>query len=117
MTLFEKYGGFATISKIVISYYDKILDSDQIGDYFVDVDMGRLVEHQTKFVASLMGGPASFSDETLKHVHERFGINRSDFDEAARLMRETLVEFGVSEDDIRTILEAVEARSPMIISS
>ena len=44
MTLFDKYGGFATVSKVVMSFYDRVLDSDQIGEYFEDIDMKRLID-------------------------------------------------------------------------
>ena len=117
MTLFEKYGGFATVSKIVMSFYDKVLDSDQVGGYFEDIDMRQLIDHQTKFVASIMGGPASFSDDMLKRVHARFAVSRPDFDETARLLKETLVEYEMAEEDVRTVMEAIEARSSVIISA
>lgn len=116
MTLFEKYGGFANVSRIVMSFYDRVLDSDRVGDYFEDIDMKRLIDHQTKFVASIMGGPASFTDEMLQRVHARYEIDQEDFDEVARLMRDTLVEHGVEENDIATILTEIEARGPVIIS-
>jgi len=116
-TLFEKYGGFAVISRIVHSYYNKVLDSDQIGDYFENLDMKPLIEHQTKFVASLMGGPASFTNETLKRVHAGLSISREDFDEVANLLRETLFEHNVEQEDINDILGEIESRSPVIISS
>lgn len=116
MTLFDKYGGFSTVSKVVMSFYDRVLDSDQVGDYFEDIDMKHLIDHQTKFVASIMGGPASFSDDMLKRVHARYEISREDFDEVARLLRETLMEFDVEHDDIETVMFAIEARSPVIIS-
>lgn len=116
MTLFEKYGGFATVSRIVIAFYDKVLDSDEVGHYFEDTDMRLLIDHQTKFVSSVMGGPASFTDDMLMKVHKNFGISRSDFDEVARMMKETLSEFEVSENDIDTIMQAIESRSSVIIS-
>lgn len=116
MTLFDKYGGFAAVSKVVMAFYDRILDSDQVGDYFEDVDMKKLIDHQTKFVASILGGPASFSDDMLKRVHAKYEISREDFDEVARLMRETLTEFGVEHDDVETVMIAIESKSPVIIS-
>jgi len=59
-TLFDKYGGFGTVSKIAMDFYEATLESDQVGDYFHDIDMAKLNDHQTKFVSSLIGGPASF---------------------------------------------------------
>lgn len=115
-TLFEKYGGFAAVSRIVMSFYDSVLDSDEVGDYFEDVDMKRLIDHQTKFIASIMGGPASFTDDMLKRVHARLEISREDFNEVARLLSESLREHGVEEQDVSTIIRAVEDRSPVIIA-
>lgn len=116
VTLFDKYGGFAAVSKLVMAFYDRILDSDQVGGYFENIDMKRLIDHQTKFVASIMGGPASFSDDMLKRVHARYEVSREDFDEVARLLRETLLEFGVEHDDIETVMFEIESRSPVIVS-
>ena len=63
--------------------------------------MQNLIDHQTKFVATLMGGPASYTNDVLKRVHAGLSIDAADFDEAAKLMQDTLTEFGVEHDDIR----------------
>lgn len=34
VSLFEKYGGFAQVSKIVMAIYESPLDSDRLADYF-----------------------------------------------------------------------------------
>ena len=93
-SIFEKYGGFAQVSKVVMSFYDKVLDSEIIGPYFDNVDMRRLIDHQTKFIASVMGGPASFSNEALRQVHANLDIDKNSFDEMTRLLTETLTELG-----------------------
>lgn len=40
-----------------------------------------LVDHQTKFIALMMGGPASYTDEHLKRVHAHLGIGSTAFGE------------------------------------
>lgn len=115
-SLFEKYGGFASVSKVVMSFYDKALDSDVIGPYFDDIDMRRLIDHQTKFIASMMGGPASFSDDMLQRVHARFDIDRSAFAEMAKLLRETLAEYDVQPDDIDAIMAQIDSRAHLVIA-
>ena len=92
--LFEKYGGFAQVSKVVMSFYDKVLDSEIIGPYFDNIDVRRLIDHQTKFIASVMGGPASFSNEALRQVHANLDTDKNSFDEMTRLLTETLTEIG-----------------------
>lgn len=115
-SLYEKYGGFKTVSRVVMTFYEKALDSDQIGDYFEDVDMARLIDHQTKFVASLLGGPASFSDDRLKKVHAPLNLSHEDFDEMAKLLKESLLEHGFSPGDVDTVIAEIEARRRPIIS-
>lgn len=51
-TLFQKYGGFAALSKLVLTFYDRLLDSPRLAPYFANTDMRTLVDHQTKFVAT-----------------------------------------------------------------
>ena len=116
-TMFERYGGFGTVSKIVMAFYDKVLDSDVIGDYFEDVDMPALIDHQTKFIAMAMGGPASYTNDMLRQVHAGLDIDTASFNEAVSLLRETLEDFEVASDDIDTIIDDIRNRAQYIISA
>jgi hemoglobin len=118
-TIFERMGGFARVRLIVSDFYDKVLDSDRLARYFVDVDMRRLIDHQTKFISAVMGGPAAFSDEQLARAHMRLGITEDDFDEMAGYFRETLEDHGVDATELErlhahllSMREHVVARGP-----
>ena len=115
-SMFERYGGFATVSKIVMSFYGKVLDSDIIGDYFEDVDMPALMDHQTKFIAQAMGGPAAYSNEMLYRVHKDLDIDNRSFQEMVSVLRETLEEFELERGDIEHILNDVRSRAQYIIA-
>ena len=115
-TIYEKYGGFKTISRIVMTFYEMALDSDEIGGFFEDIDMPRLIDHQTKFVSSLVGGPASFSDEQIEAVHRNLNISHSDFDEMAELFGQALSMHGMSDGDVKTALAAIEGKRAIIVA-
>ena len=115
-TLFEKYGGFSAVSKIVLDFYDVLLDSDEVGPFFDDVDMPRLIDHQTKFIASLLGGPASYTDEQLHRLHERLKLQDRHFDEVLETLGETLKKHGFSAGDLSLVREALEMRRSVIVS-
>jgi hemoglobin len=115
-TLFESYGGFATVRKIVSTFYDKVLDSQALQKHFVDVDMRALIDHQTKFVAMVMGGPASFSDDQLRRVHARLGITPSEFEEMAALLQETLEDFDFAPSDVAHVLREIRRRQSLIVT-
>ncbi len=114
-SLYEKYGGFSTVSKIVMTLYDKLLDDDDVGPFFDDVDMPKLIDHQTKFVSTLMGGPASFTDTHIQNAHKNMTIYDAHFDRLKELIEETLLEFGVEGEDIGTVLAAFEQRRGLLI--
>lgn len=114
-TMFERYGGFTIVSRIVSSFYDRVLDSPIMGPYFTGVDMKRQIDHQTKFIAFLMGGPASFSDEHLRTIHQTKNINQEALDEMISLLTETLEDFDFDDADIESIRKELLRRAPLIL--
>lgn len=65
-SMYDKYGGFDTVSKIVHGLYEKIAASEILQPYFVGADMQRLTNHQTLFFSGIMGGPVSYEGNQLK---------------------------------------------------
>ena len=115
-TIFERYGGFATISRIVMSFYNKMLDSPITRPYFAKTDMKRLIDHQTKFIASMTGGPASYTNEHLERVHAHLGITEPAFFETVALLKETLEDFDLEDEDVQQVEDEMVSRKNFIIS-
>lgn len=114
-TMFERYGGFAKISRIVSAFYDKILDSPITGPYFANTDMRTQIDHQTKFISQLMGGPASYTDGELERKHARLDIDDRAFEEMAALLKETLEDFDVDDEDIAAVVSEIVQRRHIIV--
>jgi hemoglobin len=114
-SMFERYGGFASVSRVVSSFYDKAIASPVLSPYFEAVDMRKLIDHQTKFVASVMGGPASYSDDELTRVHRNLDITAAAFNEMTTLMEETLEDFEYDPGDIRAVMSAIRNRRRCIV--
>jgi len=114
-TLFQKYGGFSKISRIVLDLYDRLLEDDEVGPFFDEVDMARIVDHQTKFLSSLLGGPASYSDDQISKMHRHLTINARHFDTLAEILAETLADHGVEPGDVEAVVEAFEARRKLVV--
>lgn len=115
-TIFERYGGFAQVSRIVSAFYDKVMASPVISGYFAHADMKTLIDHQTKFIATIMGGPASFTNEHLARVHEDRGIDDAAFEEMIALMRETLEDFDFAEGDISAVVAEIASRRRLVVT-
>lgn len=114
-TLYEKYGGFSNVSKIVLSFYDTLLDNDEIGPFFDEVDMSRIVDHQTKFIASLLGGPASYTDNQLRQLHSHLSITNAHFDELETVLSGTLRQHDMAEEDIEVVVAEFGKRRSLIV--
>lgn len=115
-SIFERYGGFTNVSRVVMSFYDKVLDSPATSHYFANTDMKRLIDHQTKFFAALMGGPASYTNDHLERVHAHLGITEDAFMEAMDMMTETLEDFNYKDEDIRAIENEMMSRKNYIVA-
>jgi hemoglobin len=115
-SIFERYGGFARISRVVMAFYDKILASPLTSPYFAHTDMRRLIDHQTRFISSVMGGPASYTNDHLERVHARLGVTEEAFLEMADLLRETLEDFDFTDDDIEAVIDEIMSRKNFIVT-
>jgi hemoglobin len=114
-TLFEKYGGFAAYRKVVSSFYDDVLTSPSLKKHFVNTDMARLIDHQTKFVTFISGGPGHISDEQLSAAHRNLGITQQEFDEIVELFEDTLEDFDFEAEDITYLSSAIRKRAHLIV--
>jgi hemoglobin len=115
-TIFDRYGGFAAVRRVVSDFYDRALDSPVIGHHFEHIDMKRLLDHQARFVSSTMGGPASYTDEHLRRVHERLGITAEEFREMLALLTETLEDHAFEQPDIDVIASELRRRQGVIVT-
>lgn len=100
ISAFDRFGGFARVRLLVADFYERVLESEQLVGYFDGIDIRRLIDHQTKFVAAMMGGPASFTNEQMLRAHQRLGVTDTDFDEMASLFRDTLEDFALDPDEV-----------------
>jgi hemoglobin len=113
---FERYGGFRAVSRIVMTFYDLVLDSDIVGHHFENVDMAKQIDHQTRFVSGVMGGPKSISDDRLKAVHSHIRVTNTEFDEIISLFGQALKAHDVGSRDITAICDVMESKRSLIVN-
>lgn len=117
LTIYERAGGFITVRKVVSDFYDRVLDSPVLAHHFEQVDMARLIDHQTRFVSFLLGGPVSYSDDHLERIHQRLGITIGELDEMIEVMCETLEDHDFGAEDIATVERELRKREPVIVTA
>ena len=116
-TIFERAGGFASVRKVVSTFYDYVLEDETVSPYFANVDMRRQIDHQSKFISAMMGGPGSYSDEHLARVHERLKINHEAFRVISDLLREALEEHRIAPADVEAVMHQIVIREHLIVTA
>ena len=69
-SLYDKYGGFATINSIVIQFYDNLLANDDVSHFFENIALENLIDH----VLDYFSGKTSNSSITIKEFVKIFTI-------------------------------------------
>ena len=115
-TIFERYGGFATVRKVVSTFYEYVLEDEVTAPYFEGVDMRRQIDHQSKFISAVMGGPGSYTDDHLQRVHERLGIDNEAFNVIADLLVEAMEDHGMEKADRAAVFNEFASRKHLIVT-
>lgn len=114
-SMLERYGGLEFVSRLVLEFYDRVQASPRLGHYFVGVDMRRLVDHQAKFISTLLGGPISYSDTALAEIHRHLGIAEEDFEEMVATLDGTLESFALALADRAHVVAEFRRRHDLLV--
>lgn len=104
MSLFEKYGGFATVSKLVSELYDELIENQITAPYFDRSDLRDLMDHQVKFLSQALGGPEQYTGRAMNAAHTGLKISQQAFVEVAKTVQMVLEDNGVEEEDVASIM-------------
>jgi hemoglobin len=115
-TIFERNGGFATVRKVVSTFYDYVLEDDTVSPFFEGIDMRRQIDHQSKFISAVMGGPGSFTDDHLQRVHARLGIDHAAFGVISDLLQEAMEDQGMEKTDVDAVMHEIVIREHLIVT-
>jgi hemoglobin len=116
-TLYDQLGGFSAVRKLVSDFYDRVLEEDDLAPFFEHTDMAHLIDHQTKFWTTLLGGPASYTTDQLRKIHTTMGIEDRHFDLVAELVAETLEDHDIDEKHARSFMDNLASyRSCIVIA-
>lgn len=107
-SLYDKYGGFSAVSKIVHEFHRRVLESDLLAPYFEKTDMDRLMNHQVRFFSTLLGGPVTYDGKQLDEIHKPLNITPVAFNEVLDLLEEVLEDSGFADEDLGTVLGALK---------
>ncbi|WP_428908198.1 group I truncated hemoglobin [Niallia sp. Krafla_26] len=106
-SLYEKFGGEESISKVVDYFYDLVLKDETVRQFFEHTDMEKQRSHQTKFISFALGGPNQYSGKSMAKAHEGMNLQEDHFQAIVHHLHDALAHFGISEGDIDEALTKV----------
>ncbi len=116
-TLFDKYGGAPTVGALTRDFYRRVLTNPKLKGYFTGIDTEQLIRHQIVFMAWVMGKPDKpYSHDQLQAAHLMHRITAAAYEEAVRVLQETLVSANVELEDRREILERIDEHRHLIVA-
>ena len=113
--IYDKYG-FTAINNIVHDFYGRVLQSDITAPYFVGIDMQRVINHQTQFLCSLVGGPVQYQGHELERMHNKLAITDDAFDEIVDLLDETLEDHDLTDGERTLIIDLINQHRDQIVT-
>lgn len=113
--MLDKYGR-AAIARVVADFYGEVLQSPLLSPYFEEASVGQLVEHQSLFMAGVMGGPKVFTPDQIRQAHHHLHIDHRAFEEMLDLLETKLRQHGFADEDIDQVLERYRAMEDQVVA-
>jgi truncated hemoglobin YjbI len=85
------------VRAILASLYDRLFEDRMVGFLFEGKDKERIVELQTAFTCSFLGGPQRYEGKPLPEAHASLPLLPGHFDRRHWLLEQVLREHGVPE--------------------
>lgn len=118
MNLFQKYGGTATVSRIVTDFYREILTRPHLKSYFDGIPLQKLIQHQVRFMSQVMGQiPGTYNGRAMDEAHQRLNISAADFAEVAEILESVLRKAGLEPADLLKVMSAVAGLQAAVVRS
>lgn len=115
-SIYDQIGGFVKVRKIILEFYNRVLEDEILAQIFKNSDMELIIDHQTQFLAMLLGGPVSFKDNELNKFHDGHEIGSEHFELMKDYLIETLEDFDLGSEHIDHISNEFELIRDLIIT-
>ena len=114
MTLFEKIGP-DRIRAIVYTFYERAFQDPMLAHFFIHTEHAHLVDMQSDFVFSMLGGPTRYRGQAIEKIHDSLLIRPSHFRRRQRILQESMHEHKLDNDLAEAWLRLEERLKPLIV--
>ena len=116
-TLYERMGGWDSVSQIVDDTIAFHLDNPQVAHYFENVDLDKLAGHVTAFFAAGIGGPNKYEGRDMTSAHAHMNMSNADFDSAVADVLKAVDKNGVGAAEKAEVAAILESLRPAVMGT
>ena len=100
-SLFVQIGGTEAITRLVATFYTRVLSDPELKHFFKDVEMAKLRRMQVEMFSAALGGPQQYTGRPMIKAHRHLKIGLQDYQRFVRHLFDTLDDagFGLSEQE------------------
>ena len=116
-TLYERLGGWDSITQIVhdtIAYHQ---GNPEISHYFEGVDADKLAMHVATFFSAGTGGPQQYEGRDMTTAHAHMNMSNADFDSAVADVLKALDKNGVGDAEKAEVAAILESLRPAVMGT
>jgi hemoglobin len=115
--LYELIGGQRTIEAATERFYKKVLEDDNLRQFFRRTDMAHLRSRQVMFISMLFGG-RMYTGKDIRGAHvlvRSHGLNDAHFDLFLQHFRAALQEVGVTPEHTEIVMKLLERKRSEVL--
>lgn len=115
-SLYAELGAEVGISRVVDTFYDRVVSDPALSSYFESVDIVGLRRHQVQFLSEATGGPRMYAARTLTDAHRGLDITSDAFDRVVGHLVASLDTLGVAPATSGKVIDALAPLRDDIVS-
>jgi len=117
--LYELIGGQKTIEAATTRFYEKVMEDENLRQFFKRTDMAHLRSRQVMFISMLFGGRV-YTGKDIREAHalvRNHGMDNAHFDLFLMHFRAALEEVGVRPENTEKVMKLLEAKRGAVVEA
>lgn len=107
MSLFEKYGGERYWETVITAFLGTLWQDEQLGHFFAGANQATMHASLVTLFRQALGFDPGHFPTSIRRAHSHLDIKQSHFDRFVEIFHEEIVKNGVTEDDVREIMDVL----------
>lgn len=106
-SLYDRIGGSTAVESLIEAFDVRVLADPIFVGFFRHTPLDQLQRMQKEFFCMALGGPVSYTGQSLAHAHHGRGIRSDHFTHFVGHLLETLRDIGIDEHDADLVIEHI----------